>query len=316
MKTAATAEKNTTFHVEQAAMERVESCAICGSKEKQEVLLPLDHTVSKQRFSIAECGACGFRFTDPRPPQDRIGDYYESEEYISHTNAKRSLQDRLYQIARRWALKQKFGLLHQHQRNGKVLDVGCGTGEFLAYLMGRGYQVQGVEPSLKAREKAIAEHGIHVVAGIDRIPAQEQFQIITLWHVLEHVPDPRATFKKLYALLADGGLLVIAVPDRESWDAQHFKEHWAAWDVPRHLSHFRRKDVHRQLHEHGFQLVATKRMLMDAAYISMLSSKYQGSGSLVALIKGMMLGSISNLVSLISGRPTSSSLYIAKKTEG
>ena len=137
---------------------------------------------------------------------------------------------------------------------------------------------------------------------------------LQLWQELRDISIE--DFKKLYARLADDGLLVIAVPDRESWDAQHFKEHWAAWDVPRHLSHFRRKDIHRLLNEHGFQLVATKRMLMDAAYISMLSSKYQGSGSLIGLIKGIFLGSVSNLVSLVSGRPTSSSLYLAKKVGG
>jgi 2-polyprenyl-3-methyl-5-hydroxy-6-metoxy-1,4-benzoquinol methylase len=301
------------FHVEQVSMESVPACPLCGSVRKTTVIVAEDHTVSHQRFELKDCADCGFRFTDPRPSQNDIGQFYESEEYISHSNSRTTLHDRLYQIARKWALKNKHELIRRHKPDGKVLDVGCGTGEFLAYLMGRGYSVHGVEPSEKARRQAIESTGINVTASLEKLPAQEQFQVITMWHVLEHLPDLRNAFKRLYSLMSDGGLLVIAVPDRECWDASHFGSKWAAWDVPRHLSHFRRKDVHRLLKEHGFEIVETRRMLMDAPYIAMLSSRYEGSGALVALVKGMIIGAISNVISLIGGRPTSSSLYIAKK---
>jgi len=269
--------------------------------------------VSHEAFTLVDCIACGCRYTDPRPDQQSIGAYYCSPAYISHSNASRSLQERLYQVARRWALSRKHTILQALRPGGRVLDLGCGTGEFLGYLKSRGYLVQGVEPDLGAREMAIANHSIEVLPTIDALPAQEQFQIITMWHVLEHVPEPRHTLKKLYSLLADRGFLLIAVPDHESWDARHYGPDWAAYDVPRHLVHFRRKDLQTLLPEHGFTVLKIMPMWMDAFYIAMLSQRYRGGGALNALVMGGLFGCWSNLVALTGGRPTSSTLYIAQK---
>lgn len=260
-----------------------------------------------------DCRGCGLRFTNPRPHKNALDRYYQGDDYISHGTSGTSLQSRLYLAARKWALGRKYALIQRYQTNGKVLDVGCGTGDFLSYLMSRGYLAQGVEPSLRAREQAIAQHGLNVVPAIEQVPAREQFQVLTMWHVLEHVPDLHATFKKLFALLAERGLLVIAVPDRESWDTGYYGPYWAAWDVPRHLSHFRRADVHALLSEHGFELVATRRMWLDAFYIALLSEQYKGASKGMAFAKALLIGGWSNLMSLFSGRPTSSTLYIARR---
>jgi SAM-dependent methyltransferase len=296
-------------------LEKLEKCPRCGSPEQRNALTVTDHSISKEVFTLVDCASCGLRFTNPRPASNEIGRYYQSEEYISHSNTSNSLQDKLYQVARRWALGNKYRTIHALQPHGKALDVGCGTGEFLAYLMSQGYLVEGVEPNLRAREQAIANHAIPVLPSLELVPPQEQFQVVTLWHVLEHLPNLRSTFKRLFALLADGGLLAIAVPDRESWDANYFGEHWAAWDVPRHFTHFRQEDVNCFLREHGFELIEMRRMWMDAPYIAMLSSTYKGSSKIRALGKGIALGSWSNLISLASGRPTSSTLYLARKRE-
>lgn len=296
-------------------MEQLSSCPICGSGVLQEALPVTDHFLTQEIFHVVECAACGYCFTNPRPDQESIGRYYQSADYISHSNSKQGLQDSLYQLARKWALGTKYKLVHRYQSQGRVLDIGCGTGEFLAHLMSRGYLVEGVEPDVKAREQAIANHSISVVPTVEQISNKEYYQVITMWHVLEHVPDVRATFKKLFALLADRGILIIAVPDRESWDNEHYGAHWAAWDVPRHLTHFRRADVHRLLHEHGFELLSTNKMWLDAFYIAMLSERYRGAGTIGALIKGILYGGLSNLQSAAGSRPTSSSLYVARKTE-
>ncbi len=296
-------------------MEQLSSCPICKSSELKEALPVADHFLTEEIFQVVECVSCGYCFTNPRPAQGSIGRYYQSEDYISHSNSKQGLQDTLYQLARKWALRTKYNLVHSYQPQGRVLDIGCGTGEFLAHLMSRGYLVEGVEPELKAREQAISNHSIAVVPSVEQLANKEYYQVITMWHVLEHVPDVRATFKKLFALLADHGILIIAVPDRESWDNQHYGTHWAAWDVPRHLTHFRRNDIHRLLHEHGFELLSTKKMWLDAFYIAMLSERYKGAGTAAALIKGIWYGGMSNLQSALGKRPTSSSLYVARKTE-
>jgi SAM-dependent methyltransferase/predicted nucleic-acid-binding Zn-ribbon protein len=303
------------FHVEHRQLEQLKNCPRCGSSEFKQALEAIDHTVSRGRFTLTDCQQCGFRTTNPRPRPSDLGSYYESEDYISHSNVRRTLQDRLYQMARNWALKRKYALVNAYAPGGRVLDIGCGTGEFLHHMMSRGYTVQGIEPSLRAREQAIANFSIDVAPSLDRVPAQEQFQLVTMWHVLEHMADPRATFKRLFALLADRGILVIAVPDRESWDASHFGSDWAAWDVPRHLMHFRRSDVLTMLHEHGFEPLATKRMPLDAFYIAMLSTRNKGAGTVAALFMGILLGTVSNMVSMLTNRPTSSSLFIARKAE-
>ena len=168
-------------------------------------------------------------------------------------------------------VRRKHKAIHKYHPHGQLLDIGCGTGDFLAHQMSRGYLVTGVEPNLTARESAIAAHAIPVFPQIDLVPALEQFQVVTMWHVLEHVPEIRSTLKQVFARLADRGIFVIAVPDRESWDAKHYGPFWAAYDVPRHFWHFRQQDLFRLLKEHGFELVTTRRMWLDAFYIAMLS---------------------------------------------
>ena len=300
--------------MEQTALETLSACPLCRSAALRTVLKVKDHSISREWFTLQDCDACGFRFTNPRPETARLGSYYKGENYISHSNSKRSFTDRLYQLARSVALRRKYAMIKAHQPHGKALDVGCGTGEFLAYLKSRGYLVTGVEPDLGARESAIANHSLEVLPGIDAIPALGQFQVVTLWHVLEHLPEIRGTFKKLHALLSDQGLLVIAVPDRGSWDAEHYGPDWAAYDVPRHLSHFRQQDVKGVLREHGFDLLRVRGMSMDAFYIAMLSERYRGASWGLALTKGILLGGWSNLLAFFMNRPNSSSLYVARKT--
>jgi SAM-dependent methyltransferase len=182
-------------------------------------------------------------------------------------------------------------------------------------MKGQGYLAFGMEPDLAARERAIADQSVDVMPSLDLVPSNEQFHVVTMWHVLEHVPDIRRTFKKLYSVMADGGFLFIAVPDHESWDAQHYGPDWAAYDVPRHLNHFRRRDLDRLFREHGFVLMATKHMWFDAYYIAMLSERYRGRGNTSALFMGILFGLWSNLKALVSSSPTSSTLYVAKKQE-
>lgn len=293
-------------------MEIVSQCPVCRSANSNVALIATDHTVSQEIFDIRKCDGCGFHFTSPRPEQSSIGKYYLSKDYISHVAKPVSLKDRIYHGVRRRAIRGKHELISDYHTSGAALDVGCGTGDFLAYLKKKGYSTAGVEVSADARTLAEAK-GLKIADKLEAIPPQAQFHVITLWHVLEHVPDPRQTLEQLHARCADDGLLVIAVPDHESWDCKHYGAKWAAWDVPRHLSHFRREDMRRLFLESGFEPIATKKMWLDAPYVSMLSEQYRGVGSMGSLVKGALVGSWSNLASWISGRPTSSSLFLARK---
>ncbi len=295
-------------------METVDHCPVCGSSESSVALSAEDHTVSHTAFTIQRCGTCGFQYTSPRPQQDRIGEYYLSESYISHAEKATGLKDRIYHWVRKRAIRNKHKLIAHYQPTGSALDVGCGTGDFLTYLVAQGYSAQGVEVSPDAH-KIAANKGVSVASQLADIPAQGQFNVISLWHVLEHVADPRETLKQLFERCSKGGLLVIAVPDNESWDCQHYGPKWAAWDVPRHLSHFRQQDVHKLLKETGFEILETKPMYFDAPYVSMLSEQYLGTGPVGSLVKGTVWGLWSNVLSLVSKRPTSSSLFLARKPE-
>ncbi|MGV9013344.1 MAG: class I SAM-dependent methyltransferase [Flavobacteriales bacterium] len=293
-------------------METVETCPICASTAHAFAFHATDNTVTHEQFSVQRCINCSFLFTSPRPTQASIGAYYLSENYISHVETARGLQDRMYHLVRKRALKGKHRLIAKYAPTGSVLDVGCGTGDFLAYMADHKYTVQGVEVSSDARNVATKKR-LEVSADLETIPNGGNVNIITLWHVLEHVPYPHATLRQLNAKCASGGLLLIAVPDHESWDSQHYGADWAAWDVPRHLSHFRQQDVHNLLKQTGFQLLETKPMWFDAPYVSMLSERNKGKGNMVSMLKGWMIGLWSNSISLISDRPTSSTLYVARK---
>lgn len=300
--------------MEPSDLERLSACPICASTFLSPALLVVDRSVSQELFHLVDCRSCGFRFTNPRPAANDLDRFYQSDDYISHSNASRTVRDRLYQSARRWTLERKLRLIRRYEPSGRVLDVGCGTGEFLALLKSQGYLVRGVEPSDKARKQAIANHALAIVPVLDAVPHLERFQVVTLWHVLEHLPDPHETLKKLFVFVSDGGLLILAVPDRASWDAWYYGSDWAAWDVPRHLSHFCQFNIHALLREHGFEIVRTKRMWLDALYVAILSEGHRGRGAFAALVFGACIGAFSNLVALVLGRPASSSLYIARKT--
>ncbi len=301
--------------MEHSNLEHLAKCPICRSSSLSFSTSLTDHSITREQFDLTDCRSCGLRITNPRPSIEALAKYYDDPSYISHSNTSVTLQDKLYQLVRRWALTKKYRLLKPRQPNGRVLDIGCGTGEFLAYLMGRGYQVTGVEPNSKARQEAIANHAIEVLPHLDQVPAQEQFQVITMWHVLEHVPDLHQTMKRLFASLSDNGILLVAVPDRDSWDASFYGHNWAAWDVPRHLTHFRRRDMQRLLHDHGFELLETRPMWLDAFYIALLSERYAGVQPMLALFKALLFGTWSNLQAIRKNGSTSSSLFIAKKLQ-
>jgi predicted SAM-dependent methyltransferase len=139
--------------------------------------------------------------------------------------------------------------------------------------------VSGIEPDPDARAAAQRLHGIALKTeqSLKEFNAAS-FSVITLWHVLEHLHDLNDNISSIKRLLKDSGKLIVAVPNHTSYDAQYYKEYWAAYDVPRHLYHFNPDSIGRLFEKHGFVLETTKPMKWDAYYVSMLSEKYK-SGS-------------------------------------
>jgi 2-polyprenyl-3-methyl-5-hydroxy-6-metoxy-1,4-benzoquinol methylase len=293
-------------------MEQLNNCPVCQSQTFEEYLTVKDYTVSQEQFKIVTCKKCGFRFTNPRPYSEAIGEYYKAESYISHTNTSKGLISKIYQEVRKFTLKGKLNLINRlSPQKGKLLDVGCGTGMFLNVARENGWKVNGIEPDAGARAIAEEVNDIKIKGEVFSSFENETFEIITLWHVLEHVHELNATIDWLKEKLSKDGSLLIAVPNHESKDAEIYQEQWAAYDVPRHLYHFSQKSIKELFANHGFELKETLPMKFDSFYVSMLSTKYQ-TGK-INYLKAFVDGLKSNLAAEVNNQNYSSLIYVFKK---
>jgi 2-polyprenyl-3-methyl-5-hydroxy-6-metoxy-1,4-benzoquinol methylase len=289
----------------------IDKCLVCGSDSFEPFLVCKDYTVSQENFNIVSCKSCGFKFTNPRPENSVIGDYYKAEEYVSHSNTTKGVVNKLYHSVRNYTLKQKLKLISSYVSRGTMLDYGCGTGMFLNVCKNDGWETYGMEPDDNARKMSI-EKGLDVFSDKDKVSdriADKKFNAITLWHVLEHVTDMEATLSFFKSKLNNDGVLIIAVPNHVSYDAQYYKEFWAAYDVPRHLHHFDINSMTSLVEKAGFKFQESKPMKFDSFYVSMLSEKYK-TGS-VNLVKAFLIGLTSNFKAKDT-HSYSSTIYIFK----
>lgn len=278
-----------------------------------------DFSVSKEEFNLVYHTELDLYATQPQPSLENIPKYYQSDNYISHTDATQTTFDKLYQAIKRINLSSKYKLITKYKhldQDSICLDIGCGTGDFMKYLSQHNLQVRGVEPNEKARllahKKFDNSEIIH--SDLDGLVQHQnyQFDIITLWHVLEHLPDYDSYLKKIKNILKPDGLLLIAVPNYKSYDAKYYKEFWAAYDVPRHLWHFSRKSITQIIEPHQLKVLATQPMYFDAYYVSLLSEQYK-NGKKNGL-KAFLIGTLSNLKAIFT-REYSSVIYVIKKTD-
>lgn len=270
-----------------------------------------DHSVSKEPFDLLYNEAFEMLETYPQPDVHRMPDYYKSDDYISHTDGKRNLFEKLYHFVKVIALKRKMALLKSVSKNSKsLLDVGCGTGDFLQIASKSGWTITGIEPNERAREIANkkTDNSTFDSAHLFTLPPQS-FDAITLWHVLEHLPNLNDHFSLFRKLLKPNGVLIVAVPNYKCFDAHHYQEFWAAYDVPRHLWHFSKTSIERLGNQSNLKVVNTLPMIFDAFYVSLLSEKYK-SGKL-NYWKGFYNGWRSNWKARRSGE-YSSLIYVLK----
>lgn len=297
--------------MEQQKPDLLSKCPWCDTLDIEKGNDIKDFFFSQEDFSLYTCKACGLVFTNPRPDLVNLGHYYESDNYYSHSSDKRGFLPFIYRKIKERNLKIKFKQVASDIPCGQILDIGCGTGDFLKLCRENGWAINGIEPNANAAKLAVKKLSIPVLEPSGSIELLDNsFDLITMWHVLEHVSDLKLQLHELSRLMKKGGRLVIALPNYESYDAYYYNEFWAAWDVPRHLYHFNRNVIQSIMQSAGFNPSKIYPMKWDAYYVSMLSEKYRKSG--LYLIRAFFKGVTSNRKAKVDGN-YSSLIYVFTK---
>jgi len=272
-------------------------CPVCNATAGETIHRCADHSVTREEFDILRCKSCGYAQTFPQPDESTIGKYYETDAYISHSETHSGIVNKLYHLIRQFNVRKKLHLVEQMaHRHKSLLDVGCGTGFFLSHCKEQGWNVTGVEQNDKARTKAEERINASVYPSIDKISnTGKTFDVITLWHVFEHLYDINRSFEQLKSLLNPHGILVLALPNPCSKDAEMYGKDWAAFDVPRHLSHFSRQSIRLLAGKHGMKVKKIFPLKFDAYYISMLSEQIRRKKGIASLVRGVCRGFQSNI---------------------
>ena len=275
-------------------------CPWCGAPSEHSYIKLKDHFLSQEDFEIFECDQCHLLFTEPRPSADLIGAYYKSENYFSHQENKKGFIPRVYEFVKSFNIKRKVKAATDGLTKGRVLDIGCGVGDFLVAMQKLGWDVSGIEPDNGAR--SIAQNRLSqnlLTPELSVTLPDHSFDLITLWHVLEHVDDLHSQITEIQRLLKPQGRLIIAVPNFKSYDAEYYKSYWAAWDVPRHLNHFCPDSMRTIFAQTKLKFIDIQKLVWDAFYISYLSAGFRKQS--LPLVRGFFVGLRSNAKARRSG---------------
>jgi len=301
------------------------TCPICPSGIESVPFLTCSDRLREpqlRNYQLLRCTGCGLIYLSPRPVSSTAGEFYRDEGYdpFLSVHAPRGLLDRIYAILRRGTLKWKKRLIDRRTgARARILDIGCGTGEFLA-ILGKDYRVEGIEPAPEAARWARERLGLKVHTGsLDDVEfSRDRFDMITLWHVLEHLPEPSRELEKIHRLLADDGRLLIALPNIRSLDSRIYRSHWVALDAPRHLWHFSKPQLELLMHKSGFEITESGMLPLDTFYNSLYSeiNLKQAGGNLQLILSPVRL-TITTAASLVWGAVSgqhSGMYYILRKS--
>jgi len=268
-----------------------------------------------EEFDIFRCSSCEFVFTQDHPEENELSGYYESDNYVSHSDRAAGFSNRIYRLARMIMLVRKRSITEKVSgiRKGNLLDIGCGTGYFAGTMKDAGWNVTGIEPNEKAKESGSLKFGIDIINPdkIKHLP-DGSFDCITMWHVLEHFGDPFAYAAEVKRLLKPGGVCITALPNCSSFDAEHYRNRWAAFDVPRHLWHFTPVSFNRFAEKTGLIVTGISGLPLDVFYISILSEK--AMGHVLGFITGILKGTWFAAGSALNKKKTSSLVYFLKSS--
>jgi len=295
-------------------IKNLKTCRYCKSANVTPFLSCKDHFLTQEKFDLYQCQDCNLVFTMDLPGEKEMGRYYQSEEYISHSDTKKGFINRLYHVSRNFMLSRKRKLIERENNSNskELLDIGSGSGYFLNHMKKHGWRVTGIEKDKGAREfsKQTFHLDVYNADHLFKLP-EKQYSIVTLWHVLEHMRNPEKVMSNIHKILTDDGILILALPNYTSFDAKHYQSFWAAYDVPRHLWHFSPASVQKLSERSGFQIIRKKRMPLDAFYVSILSEKYKRNGK-GHIVPGFFIGLISWIRSLFNINASSSIISILK----
>ncbi|MCH8567292.1 MAG: class I SAM-dependent methyltransferase [Balneolales bacterium] len=292
-------------------------CPLSGDTDIIKKLTTSDYAHSNESFDIWANERLNYRFTWPQPSPAEIGFYYQFDSYLSHQTEQTTALFGLYKQLRDLQLKWKLFLCKKYG-SGKtpesLLDFGCGTGEFAAYCQNRGTSfVAGIEPQRDALEYCNKTQSVKAWSTLEELEPDLKFSAITAWHVIEHLHEPVSTVATLAGKLCKNGVLIVAVPNFTSTDAIDYDSFWAGWDVPRHLHHFSPQAIQYLADKTDMEICGMHRMLLDAFYVSLLSEAYKGNEGLPKVIKSILSGLKSGIISLYHLNKSSSITYVLKK---
>lgn len=261
------------------------SCFFCGSHDIGSSIASVERLSKKETFHIATCGACGMKRTIDAPALKDIGTYYAHESYVSHTGV-RVWPLRVLRTLRLWLRAHMISSFFQ--RKGSLLDIGCGVGDFAALIQKQGWNVLCIEPDESTRQKAQKQYKLDVrdVSALAHLP-EATFDVITLWHVLEHMYDPLQTGATVKRLLNSEGVCIVAVPNAEAYSAEHYGCNWVAYDVPRHVSHFRSRDIHTWAERSGLEVIRQSSVPLDEFFCCLKSGALRGDWLFVRVLRAI-----------------------------
>ncbi len=284
-----------------------EKCPLCNSPHIQFKYDAIrDYASTDDPFSILCCNNCSLLYTYPIP--ENLDRYYDSNNYISHSEDRQGIINKLYYYFRNINLNYKYKLTKKHSTGNNWADYGAGAGSFCAYATKKGIHITAYEPNAYARESSIKK-GVETYDSVDFLTTTTSYNCITLWHVLEHIVNPTESLNQFHKRLKQNGVLILALPNHNSFDCQYYNKYWAAWDVPRHLWHFNETALNTLAKNTGFEILTTYPLYFDSFYVSALSEKYKKGFLLI----GFIIGFISNVYAFLNRKPYSSMIYILKK---